>query len=58
MNSCRGKAARYQPTDAELDTEAKEIFADMKLNNRIEPSASLSSVFLARTAAAALERGL
>lgn len=45
-------------TDVELDTEAKQIFADMKLNNRIGPSASLSSVFIARTAAAALEMGL
>lgn len=46
------------PTDDELTIEARRIFADMKLNRRIGEAASLSSVFIARTAAAALEMGL
>lgn len=46
------------PTDDELTVEAHRIFADMKLNRRIGEAASLSSVFIARTAAAALEMGL
>ncbi|MGO1737157.1 MAG: hypothetical protein ACTHZ9_12675 [Leucobacter sp.] len=46
------------PTDDELTTEARQIFADMKLNRRIGESASLSSVFIARTAAAAHEMGI
>ncbi|WP_110589836.1 hypothetical protein [Microbacterium suaedae] len=46
------------PTDDELTVEARRIFADMKLNRRIGEAASLSSVFIARTAAAALEMGL
>lgn len=46
------------PTDDELDIEAKRIFSDMKFNNRIGNEASLSSIFIARTAAAAVEMGL
>ncbi len=46
------------PTDDELTIEAQRIFADMKRNDRIGKAASLSSVFVARTAAAALEIGL
>ncbi|WP_194763099.1 hypothetical protein [Microbacterium sp. UFMG61] len=46
------------PTDDELTIEAKRIFADMKLNNRIGKTASLDSVFIARTAVAAREMGL
>lgn len=44
-------------TDEELTVEARRIFADMKFKGRIEKAASLSSVFIARTAAAALEMG-
>lgn len=46
------------PTDDELTIEARRIFADMKLKRRIGEAASLSSVFIARTAAAALEMGI
>lgn len=46
------------PTDDELTVEARRIFADMKRNGRIGKAASLSSVFIARTAAAALEMGV
>ncbi|MCT2225843.1 hypothetical protein [Microbacterium paraoxydans] len=46
------------PTDDELTAEARMIFADMKRNDRIGKSASLSSIFIARTAAAALEMNL
>lgn len=46
------------PTDDELDIEAKRIFSDMKSNNRIGNEASLSSIFIARTAVAAVEMGL
>lgn len=46
------------PTDDELTVEARSIFGDMKINERISKTASLSSVFIARTAAAALEMGL
>ncbi|CAH0150525.1 hypothetical protein SRABI98_00765 [Microbacterium sp. Bi98] len=45
-------------TDDELTIEARRIFADMKLKRRIGEAASLSSVFIARTAGAALEMGL
>lgn len=46
------------PTDDDLTIEARRIFADMKLKRRIGEAASLSSVFIARTAAAALEMGI
>ena len=46
------------PTDEDLTTEALRIFADMKLNGHIAEGASIRSVFIARTAAAALEMGL
>ncbi len=46
------------PTDDELTIEAQRIFADMKRNDRIGKTAQLSSVFVARTAAAALEMGI
>lgn len=46
------------PTDDELTIEARKIFADMKRSDRIGKTASLSSIFVARTAAAALEMGI
>lgn len=46
------------PTDDDLNVEARRIFADMKLNDRTDKAASLSSIFIARTAAAAIEMGL
>lgn len=46
------------PTDDELTVEARRIFADIKRNDRIGKSSMLSSVFIARTAAAALEMSL
>ncbi len=46
------------PTDDDLTIEARRIFADTKRNGRIGKTASLSSIFVARTAAAALEMGL
>ncbi|WKK70430.1 hypothetical protein Q0F99_11130 [Rathayibacter oskolensis] len=46
------------PTDDELTVEARRVFADMKQNGRIGKAATLTSVFIARTAAAALEMGL
>lgn len=46
------------PTADELTIEARWIFGDMKLNRRIGKAASLSSVFISGTAAAAVEMGL
>ncbi|WP_197429259.1 hypothetical protein, partial [Microbacterium sp. CCH5-D1] len=46
------------PTDDELTTEARIIFADMKRNDRIGKAAALNSIFIARSAATALEMGL
>lgn len=46
------------PTDDDLTAEAFRIFADMKRNGRLGEGASFGSVFIARTAAAALEMGL
>lgn len=46
---------RQFPDDAALDVEARRIFADMKRINRLAKGAVLRSIFIARTAAAALE---
>lgn len=46
------------PDDAALDVEARQIFADMKRNGRLAEGAVLRSIFIARTAAAALEMRL
>lgn len=46
------------PNDAMLTSEAKWIFADMKNKGLISQSAELASVFVARSAAAALEMNL
>lgn len=53
----RIRISQFQ-TDDELTTEARAIFSDMKRNDRIGRDATLSSIFIARTAAAALEMGL
>lgn len=53
----RIRISQFQ-TDDELTTEARAIFSDMKRNDRIGKDAALSSIFIARTAAAALEMGL
>lgn len=53
----RTRASRV-PTDAELTAEAKWIFNDLRNNGRIGPQAELGGVFIARTAAAALEMNL
>lgn len=53
----RARILQY-PTDDELTEEAFEIFADMKRNHEIGTSSTLVSVFIARTAAAALEMNL
>ncbi|CAH0144826.1 hypothetical protein [Microbacterium sp. Bi128] len=45
-------------TDAELTNEAKWIFDDMKSKGTIGAQAELGGVFIARTAAAALEMNL
>jgi len=46
------------PDDQTLTVEAKAIFAGMRGKARITPSANLRSIFIARTAAAALEMSL
>lgn len=58
MTSAERRQVGQLPTDATLTTEARAIFSDMKRKNRIGASAALSSVFIARTAAAALEMDL
>lgn len=50
----RGRALQA-PNDAELTDEAKWIFGDMKNKGRIGKNAELGGIFIARTAAAALE---
>lgn len=50
--------ALQAPNDAELTDEAKWIFSDMKSKGRIGEKAELGGVFIARTAAAALEMRL
>jgi hypothetical protein len=45
-------------TDAELAEEARGIFADLQSKGRIGPHAVLGRIFIARTAAAALEMNL
>ena len=51
------KLSQYQ-TDGELTEEAQAIFSDMQRNGRIGRNTSLGRVFIARTAAAALEMDL
>lgn len=51
------RLAQY-PDDEALTMEAKAIFADMRRNGRIGESVTLGSIFIARTAAAALEMDL
>jgi hypothetical protein len=46
------------PNDDALTVEAKRIFQDMKSKGRIAASAKLASIFIARSAAAALEMRL
>ncbi len=46
------------PNDEALTIEAKAIFSDMQSKGRISSSAVLGSIFIARTAAAALEMNL
>lgn len=46
------------PTDDVLTTEAQAIFEDMQGRGRIGRSAELASIFIARSAAAALEMNL
>ena len=46
------------PTDDQLTTEAKAIFQDMQSRGAISRSAELSSIFIARSSAAALEMNL
>lgn len=49
---------RQFPDDDALTKEAKAIFADMQIKGRIGRSSTLESIFIARTAAAALEMNL
>ena len=51
------KLSQYQTDDA-LTEEARAIFSDMRDNGRIGSGAVLGRVFIARTAAAALEMDL
>lgn len=51
------KLARY-PDDHALTEEARAIFADMRNTGRIGGHAELGRIFIARSAAAALEMGL
>ena len=51
------KLSQYQTDDA-LTEEARAIFSDMQDKGRIGSGAVLSRVFIARTAAAALEMDL
>ena len=53
----RTQIAEY-PDDDALTVEAKAIFSDMQSKGRISSSAVLGSIFIARTAAAALEMNL
>ena len=51
------KLSQYQTDDA-LTEEARAVFSDMQDKGRIDSDAVLSRVFIARTAAAALEMDL
>ncbi len=53
----RIRIAQFQD-DSSLTVEARLIFADLKRKGRVGSNAKLSRVFIARTAAAALEMGL
>ncbi|MBP1078664.1 hypothetical protein JOD63_002632 [Microbacterium terrae] len=53
----RMKLSQY-PDDEALTIEAKAIFADMRRTGRISQSATLGSIFIARTSAAAVEMNL
>jgi hypothetical protein len=55
--SDRLEMSQYQDDEA-LTTEAKAIFSNMKNKGTLGTSASLRSIFIARTAAAALEMNL
>jgi hypothetical protein len=46
------------PNDDALTEEADTIFSDMKANGRVGPQAQLGRIFIARSAAAALEMDL
>jgi hypothetical protein len=46
------------PSDDALTVEGKRVFQDMKSNGHIPESAKITSVFIARSAAAALEMNL
>ena len=51
------EVSKYQDDEA-LTTEAKAIFSDLKSKGSVGTSASLRSIFIARTAASALEMNL
>jgi hypothetical protein len=51
------KLSQYQTDDALIE-EVRAIFSDMQDKGRIGPDAVLGRVFIARTAAAALEMDL
>ncbi len=53
----RVRLSQY-PDDEALTIEAKAIFADMRRSGRINQSAALGSIFIARTSIAALEMNL
>ncbi|TPW78071.1 hypothetical protein [Schumannella soli] len=46
------------PDDTSLTQEAQAIFADLKNRGELDPSAIVVGIFIARSAAAALEMGL
>lgn len=53
----RARIAQFPDNDA-LTIEAKAIFSDRQMKGRIDSAAALSSIFIARTAAQALEMNL
>ncbi len=58
MTAAERKQMGQLPTDSALTTEARAVFSDMQMKSRIGTSAALRTVFIARTAAAALEMNL
>jgi hypothetical protein len=58
MTAAERKQMGQLPTDSALTTEARAVFSDMQMKSRIGASAALRTVFIARTAAAALEMNL
>lgn len=58
MNVFDALRVSQHPTDEQLTAEAKWIFGDMKAKDRIPASSELMGIFIARTAAAALEMNL